>query len=289
MKCKNCGASLLDTDKFCNQCGWKVEEKTKCPECGAVLREGARFCPKCGRMIGKDSADGTVFVKDAETDDMPIAEIEQNIVSMTEREMRSVKKPVSAPEPKKRSNPAPEPKKRSNPAPVRKKDYREWEDDDWDEEEDDEEDEGGNIMMIVSVCMAFLILAVAAFLIFTLIRKQPVKDYGKRTQDTENTAGTEGDSEEGSEQSGIEGPAGEADASIAIEGAGGIQPIGTIEIVSNVNVRDNPTTEGSNIIKVAKEGETYGYTGTAEDGNWYIIVLEDGSTGYVFAEYVSVQ
>ncbi len=31
MKCKKCGAELLDTDKFCNQCGSKVVRKKKCP------------------------------------------------------------------------------------------------------------------------------------------------------------------------------------------------------------------------------------------------------------------
>lgn len=325
MKCKNCGADLLDTDKFCNQCGQKVEEKTRCPECGEKLREGTRFCPKCGRMVGEgDPSDGTVFVKETETSDMPIADIEQNIVSMTEREMRISDKdkksaaisgvkadrderayrPKKAPAseyevrrtPKpareseqernrpKRSVPAPEPKKRQNPALVKKRAYEEWDDDDWDEDEDD--DDGGNIMMIVSVCTAFLILAVAAFLIFTLIRKQPIRNYGDSAEDIVEA---DGDAEEGGETQ-------QGDVSIDDPGDGteiqetqGSQSAGTLSIVSNVNVRDNPTTEGSNVIKVAKAGETYEYIGTADDDNWYIIILEDGSTGYVFEKYVSVE
>nr|MDE7016997.1 SH3 domain-containing protein [Lachnospiraceae bacterium] len=64
--------------------------------------------------------------------------------------------------------------------------------------------------------------------------------------------------------------------------------VGTISIVSNVNVRDNPSTEGTNVIKVAKAGETYEYFGITEDDNWYIIHVEDGSLGYIYKKYVSV-
>lgn len=288
MKCKKCGADMFDTDKFCDQCGWKVEEKARCPECGATLREGTKFCPECGRMIGEDSADGKVYVKEAETADMPIADIEQNIVSMTEREMRisdKDKKPAQRFEyetrrPKK-AVPAPEPRKTSKPAPVKKRVYEKWDDDDW-EDDDEDEDDGGNFMTIVSVCTAFLILAVAAFLIFTLIRKQPERDNGEIVEDTGDGIDAE---DEGQQES--DAFASGQDEGTEIDETGSIQSIGTLSIISDVRVRDNPTTEGSNIIKVAKAGETYEYVGTAEDGNWYIIILEDGSTGYVFGEYVS--
>ena len=63
----------------------------------------------------------------------------------------------------------------------------------------------------------------------------------------------------------------------------------TLTIVSNVNVRDNPSTEGTNVIKVAKAGETYECYGSVEDGNWYEIRLEDGTTGYVFKDYVMIE
>ena len=93
MKCKKCGAELLDTDKFCNQCGSKVVRKKKCPECGAALREGAKFCPECGKTIGKESSDGDtkIFTKE-ELAEIPIADFEKNILSETEREMRGGRK-----------------------------------------------------------------------------------------------------------------------------------------------------------------------------------------------------
>ncbi len=66
------------------------------------------------------------------------------------------------------------------------------------------------------------------------------------------------------------------------------QPAGSLTIVSNVNVRDNPSTQGTNVIKVAKEGEVYEYTSVEAGGDWYSIMLEDGSIGYVFKDYVKV-
>lgn len=40
MVCKKCGASLMEDDQFCPECGAKVIRKKKCPECGETLREG---------------------------------------------------------------------------------------------------------------------------------------------------------------------------------------------------------------------------------------------------------
>ena len=63
----------------------------------------------------------------------------------------------------------------------------------------------------------------------------------------------------------------------------------TLTVVRNVNVRDYPSTSDSNVLKVAKSGETYPCTGSVDDGQWYMILLEDGATGYVFHEYVTVE
>lgn len=273
MKCKNCGASLLDTDKFCAQCGWKVVRQRRCPECGAALREGTKFCPKCGRLIGGKDADdeGKVFVKDDKTTDIPIADIEQNILSETERELHTVKKP----------HPAPAPKKKKKPEPVKKKVYEKWDDEDDEDDEDDDADTGGSFMVIVTVVMALLIITIAAMLVFVTLRSRPIKNYGASVEENDNEAedgdvGSDGELEV-QESNGADG-----------NGTDSEQPIGTISIISDVRVRDNPSTEGTNIIKVAKEGETYEYLGTEQDGDWYRILLEDGSTGYVFAKYVSV-
>lgn len=297
MKCKKCGASLYDTDKFCDQCGWKVVKEHRCPECGAALRAGTKFCPKCGRLIGGgEDDDAKVFVKDAEAPDIPITDMEQNILYETEQEIKKAKpvkkaKPAKPAQerqkpgnPDKRSVPAPPPKKKAAPPPPKKRVYEEW--DDEDEEDDDEEDgEGLDIMTIVSGVMVFFILAAAAVLIFSLVRKQPTKDYGGQDGETEQTEQQEEEQEQEPEEN-----AGQIQEEQPgnTEPEESTQPLGTLSVVSNVNVRDNPSTDGTKVLKVAKAGETYEYIGMAGNDNWYIILLEDGTTGYVFKEYVSV-
>lgn len=284
MKCKKCGASLLDTDKFCDQCGWKVVNERRCPECGAALREGTKFCPKCGVLIGNSKSDeGKDFVKDAETSDIPIGDIEQNILSETERELHTGKKkhPATSAPKSKKSVPAPEPKKKKKPAPVKKKVYEEWDDEDEDDEDDDD-DTGNNFMVIMTAAMAFLIIVLAVPLFFFAKGKWPVKNYDASVEEEHDN---EADAAE-AENDGETEP--EENNTIAIEEPDTAQPVGTLSITAKVlNVRDNPSTE-ANIIKVAKAGETYEYIGMAEVDNWYIILLEDGSVGYVFEQYVSV-
>lgn len=53
-KCRKCGATLADGQKFCVHCGTPVEANKKffCVKCGAELREGQAFCTKCGQRVG---------------------------------------------------------------------------------------------------------------------------------------------------------------------------------------------------------------------------------------------
>lgn len=46
MKCKYCGAELKPEDKFCTECGNKVEETRVCPKCGATTT--GKYCIECG-------------------------------------------------------------------------------------------------------------------------------------------------------------------------------------------------------------------------------------------------
>lgn len=343
MKCKNCGANLPDTDLFCDQCGWKVVKERRCPECNAPLREGTKFCPKCGMLIDSAGKAGEerVFMRDAETTDIPIADIEQNILFETEREIHKSEegtrtdKPRRAPGTervakaertpriereakadksfrrerefeeraaakierevyKKKAQPAPEPRRKERPVPVKKRIYDEW--DDEEDDDDDDEDEGFSFITIVSVFTAFLILAVAVFLIFSMRKNSPVKNYGETQQ--EDTGGEQEEGQEGEDGGSGDGGAGneagketedESYQDAEIMETDEIQTSGTLAVTTDVNVRDNPSTEGTNVIKVAKTGEAYEYIGMTQDGSWYHIILEDGSTGYVSAKFVSLQ
>ncbi|MBO5207941.1 MAG: zinc-ribbon domain-containing protein [Lachnospiraceae bacterium] len=313
MKCKNCGAGLQDTDQFCASCGWKVIKERRCPECGTVLRDGMKFCHECGRLVGSGvgMAGSTVGNTEAratggtagstvgnETLEIPIADIEKNILLETEHEIGApIKKtrPVEKAKPVERAKPAEKRKPvKADPVPSKKKVKSELErptrekvsrkrvyEEDWEDDEEEEYEENDhNIMTIVTVVMAFLIFAIAAFLIINMVRNKPIKDYGESIESVQEE-GTEGD---GSVTDG-DAADGEQIGSVSAEG---LEVVGILTIDSNVNVRDNPGTEGTNIIKVAKAGEMYQYCGQVEDGEWYVILLEDGSIGYVFKDYISV-
>lgn len=311
MLCTKCGARLMETDQFCPKCGARVIREKRCPDCGERLRDGVKFCPGCGRAVG--SAGRTPEVSD-ETLDIPIEAIERNILSETAAEIKTDRRAASdgrtpagrvsdgrisekrtsagsgnrsasakrtsdgsesiksTPGRKKQASvPAPPPRKKK---PVYQEEI--WEDDDWEEEDDwedddwdDDDEEGIDAITIMTVATGCILLIVVAVLGFHLYRQYVPKDYEKAADQEERQEQTEQDSEDG----------GVADG----------RKTYTLTIDSNVNVRDEPGTSGTNVLKVARAGETYTCYGTAGDGTWYEIVLEDGSTGYVFQDYVSVE
>lgn len=288
MICKKCGARLLDTDQFCPKCGAKVIKEKRCPDCGAVLREGTKFCHECGRLVENV---GNPHPVSEETTDIPIEAIERNILSETEAKIRAERVGQSAggqkksrssqegtvrksPEPsKKRNVPEPPKKKRNVPEPPPKKKkpvYREddWEEDDW----DDDDGESVDVITIMTAVVGCVLLVVIAFLGYHLYQQYVPKNYEKVQEQQEEEQQEEEDQNSGQDVSGDSG-----------------STVYTLTIVDNVNVRDNPSTSGTNIIKVAKEGETYECYGSAGDGSWYEIKLEDGTTGYVYQDYVTVE
>lgn len=91
MKCRRCGAELLDTDTFCVKCGLRVDEIPRCPECGEELREGTRFCHKCGTSVtvsfdlDDEPEDDEIPVTGTKTVDIPFEKIERNIIMEAEQ------------------------------------------------------------------------------------------------------------------------------------------------------------------------------------------------------------
>ena len=51
--CRNCRKPVKSTEKFCQECGTKVEEEIKrnCPSCNAALKGIEKFCTQCGSKI----------------------------------------------------------------------------------------------------------------------------------------------------------------------------------------------------------------------------------------------
>ena len=338
MKCRRCGAVLLDTDTFCVKCGQKVGEPMFCSCCGEQLRDGERFCHKCGSPVETEE----IPISQQKTVDIPFDQIEQGI--LMEAEQAIVKRPGT--EKTERRNPEsyrrpgtemsggygrpgepsgsyrspqepsggyknpeepsesrglssrraaegyweaenyrPEPgrdtayyevfeeeeryeppvrRTRRAPQPERyEEDYEDYEDYD----DDEEEDSGDSKMKIVTAILGIIVIAIALAIGFILWQRNNPSRYDRPDSETEQ--------EEGEVQ--------EEDGDDGEESAGDAQ--GRIQILSNVNVRTAPTTEGSEVLMVAKQGETYEYYELVDDA-WYHIKLEDGRDGYVSGKYV---
>ncbi len=72
LTCKECGATLTSTMKFCSSCGKKIEiapsEKTVfCKKCGEKLAVGAKFCPMCGEPHSAASPTSPALPKESAT------------------------------------------------------------------------------------------------------------------------------------------------------------------------------------------------------------------------------
>ena len=276
MLCTNCGAHLMDTDLFCPKCGTKAIKDKRCPECGALLRDGTKFCHKCGCPVNGAVQDDAVSDK---TLDIPIDAIERNILSETAAEVSAQKRsPAKSASPqKKASAPAAPKKKETVPAPPRKKKVNNRkEEDDWEEDDWDDEEESVDIITIMTAVVGCVLLVVIAILGYHMYQRYSPKNYDDTAQEAEDG------------ESDISGQELEGQQSWDETGSWEENSDHYVAVIKNVNVRDNPSTTDSNVLKVAQEGEVYPYAGRTEDGEWIEILLDDNSVGYVFHEYVTV-
>lgn len=313
MICTKCGAQMMDTDQFCPKCGAKAIKEKRCPECGTLLREGTKFCHKCGSPV--DHAESVRKVSQ-ETLDIPFDAIEQNILSETAAEIRADRRTENAPRKttsakntdsrnasgksapshgssgksssskspshgssgKSSSSKSPSHNTlgKSAPPPKKRANYREeedWDDDDW---EDEDDDEGIDTITVMTAIVGCVLLLVVAVLGYQLYRRYVPKNYDRVAQEEQESQDDE-----------TEIPGQEVEELPESSDSG--EDTYTLTVIQNVNVRDNPSTSGTNVLKVAKKGETYTSTGSVDDGQWYVILLEDGTTGYVFHEYVTIE
>lgn len=143
--------------------------------------------------------------------------------------------------------------------------YQESDEDFEDEELDEESEEadGKSVFSKVTTILAILILFFAVTVGLVLWKK-----YGGG-QDLELSDHIREEVEEHEEDAGV----------------------GTLQIKSNVNVRNLPQKEQSEVLFVAKTGEAYNYYNVDENG-WYQILIPpekaNGETGYVYGEYVEI-
>ncbi|MCM1123226.1 MAG: zinc-ribbon domain-containing protein [Eubacterium sp.] len=322
-RCPDCGALLRDGVKFCPKCGRlvgedggakkmsedtldipidaiernilsetaaeiKADQRTQ----GASRKQASRSSSvssapardrSMGGTSGKSAAGQGAPAKKRMADDEPLYR-----KRTADDESPRRKKPIED-EPSQRKKTADDKplrrKKAADPEPPRRKKaiYRDddwededWEEDDWEDDDWDEDDdgEGVDVITIMTVVVGCVLLVVVAVLGFHLYRQYVPKNYERAAEEAQE----EQDENEEQEPEGGQGTT-----------AGDDRETTTLTVIHNVNVRDNPSTSGTSVIKVAQEGETYPCYGSAGDGEWYEILLEDGTIGYVFYEYVSVE
>lgn len=260
MKCRKCGADLLDTDTFCVKCGQKADEPMLCSNCGEELRDGERFCHKCGSRVESMPEDDEIPISRQRTVDIPFDQIEQGI--LLEAKQAIGKRPDAERTKAERADDGrydnrERPQRSAPPRPR----YRE----DYDNYEEDDDDSDGSKMKVVTIILGIAVVAVALVIGFILWQRN-------RSPEAERPGS-------GAEQGG------QADESEGGENGTFAGTQGKIQILSNVNVRNMPTTDGSEVMMVAKTGETYEYY-ELTDGAWYHIKLDDDRDGYVSADYV---
>ncbi len=310
-RCPDCGALLRDGVKFCPECGRAVGGRRKASAVSDetldipieaiernILSETAAEI-KSDRAPRRSASGTKAPVKrtssDASAGRKPSSGGGSSRTAPAKRapvreEDDSRRAAGSAAGRKKQSAvPAPPPRKKK---PV----YREevWEDDDWDEDEDweddddwDDDEEGIDVITIMTVVIGCVLLIVVAFLGFHMYRQYVPKDYDRAAEEQEEgqeDPGGESESQEG--EGSQETPVEEGDADVGQEQTGSGS---RLTINSKVNVRDQPSTNGTNVLKVAQAGETYVCNGVTEDNEWYEIVLEDGTVAYVNYKYVTVE
>ena len=297
MVCKKCGAPLLEDDQFCPECGAKVIRKKKCPECGETLREGTRFCPSCGAEVGEGrpvkraEAEETVRRREV-SEEAPRRKADSEEAPRRRADSDEAPRRKANPAaPRKKANPAPPPKKRpvQDERPRRRRD---WEEDDWDDDDEDDDEESVDILSIMTVAVGCILLVIVAVLGFNLYRRYVPKNYDKAASEQEMEEEAGENSEDGGEEQEDGQRLEEPSEDFVDEPEVTASAAGTIVAIADVRIRDNPSTQGTTVITMAKEGESYEYTETVEGGHWYKIILPEEygyEFGYISADYVEEQ
>ncbi len=317
MVCKKCGAPLLEDDQFCPECGAKVIRKKKCPECGETLREGTRFCPSCGAEVGEGrpvkraEAEETVRRREvseeaprrkADSEEAPRRRADSDEAPRRKADYEEAprRRADSDEAPRRKANPA-APRKKANPAPPPKKRpvqderprrRRDWEEDDWDDDDEDDDEESVDILSIMTVAVGCILLVIVAVLGFNLYRRYVPKNYDKAASEQEMEEEAGENSEDGGEEQEDGQRLEEPSEDFVDEPEVTASAAGTIVAIADVRIRDNPSTQGTTVITMAKEGESYEYTETVEGGHWYKIILPEEygyEFGYISADYVEEQ
>ncbi len=272
MKCKKCGAELLDTDHFCINCGMLVDVKiVNCPFCGEKLRDNEKFCHRCGSEIpvpGEEAAKVGTYPNGLNTTE--ISALSDAVIAAAQMELgeeaEEPEEPVRIKKPGKGAEAASYQRKKSS---RQRRGGR---------VEDSQGTDDLLNKMILGAGMFFLVLVAVGLFLFS--RNAGLVPGGNTDEKTQTADGKE---EGKGKQERPEKPPGvtEKEEEEEIEEV----PEGYVRVTAGtLNIRDGADTSGTQIIGKAKKGDVFPYL-SMSDG-WYYIQLEDGEGGYVSQDYV---
>lgn len=274
MRCKECGAVLLDTDTYCGKCGKKVVIDV-CPKCGEPLRPGMRFCVKCGsevltlEEVAGDTGDIPITGQLATTD-IPFDVIEANIIRDVERQLDVPKikeRPVKKIEKKYIEESVEDEIEEYEEDVEDVEEYEEDYDEYYDEDIDEEESSLGSRLLTAGIIVIGLILVLIVAIVFF------------NNRNSKNTL----------QESEVSNEIVESEENQLDEADNKDNTIGSIMVIKDVNIRDNPSTDNSEVLDVARVGEEYKYFGYADGSeNWIHIKVDDATEGYVYKDYVQI-
>ena len=144
----------------------------------------------------------------------------------------------------------------------------------------------------MTVAVGCILLVIVAVLGFNLYRRYVPKNYDKAASEQEMEEEAGENSEDGGEEQEDGQRLEEPSEDFVDEPEVTASAAGTIVAIADVRIRDNPSTQGTTVITMAKEGESYEYTETVEGGHWYKIILPEEygyEFGYISADYVEEQ
>lgn len=53
IQCPKCKAEVEENNKFCTECGEKIDAQITCPQCSTMVPPGTKFCTECGANLEK--------------------------------------------------------------------------------------------------------------------------------------------------------------------------------------------------------------------------------------------
>ncbi|TYB31142.1 MAG: zinc-ribbon domain-containing protein [Candidatus Mcinerneyibacterium aminivorans] len=53
LNCYSCGVSVKPKYKYCPECGVDLKLKRRCPDCNILINYDDKFCKNCGRKLDK--------------------------------------------------------------------------------------------------------------------------------------------------------------------------------------------------------------------------------------------